>query len=143
MYSGRRRAPESFGDYKDLEISTKYAMICVKADKDPKNNPFWLAKVTEILTKVDGVPEKVKIMWYAMDFDEPALEGRYFPEKSKSSKKFLEDELCLIETTVYAYNFALLGNKALPTATKRILKLLSMIQKLRNSWWSFLCNVLH
>ena len=122
MYSGRRRAPQCFGDYRDLETSTKYAMICVKADKDPKKKPFWLAKVMEILTKVDGVPDKVKITWYAMDSDESALDGRYFPEKSKSSKKFLEDELCLLETTVYAYNFALLGNKALPTATKRIIE---------------------
>src|SRR5450759_2709159 len=122
MYSGRRRAPESFGDYRDLETSTKYAMICVKADKDPKKKPFWLAKVMEILTKVDGVPDKVKITWYAMDSNESALDGRYFPEKSKSSKKFMEDELCLSETTVYAYKFALLGNKALLTATRRIIE---------------------
>lgn len=122
MYSGRRKAPPSFGDYRDMETNTKYAMICVKAQGDPRNKPFWLAKVAEILTHVDEIPDKIRITWYTMDSEEPALEGRYFPEMSKSSKKVLEDELCLSETTVYAYNFALLGNKAIPVVTRRIIQ---------------------
>jgi hypothetical protein len=121
MYSGRRKEPQAFGDYRDLETNTKYAMICVKAEGDPRKKPFWLAKVMEILTYVDGVPNKVRIIWYSMDSDEAAIDGRYFPEKAKASKKVMEDELCLLETTVYAYNFALLGNKAIPAVTRRII----------------------
>src|SRR5450759_3233498 len=121
MYSRRRKAPPSFGDYRDLETNTKFSMICVKAAGDPRKRPFWLAKVEEILTKLNEVPDKIKITWYTMDSNDPALEGKYFPEKSKSSNKFLEDELSLSETTVYAYNFALLGNKSLTVATKRII----------------------
>ena len=122
MYSGTRRVAEAFGDYRDLETNTKFSMICVKAEGDPRKKLFWVAKVTQILTSVDGIPNKIKIFWYTMESDEHALEGRYFPEKAKASKKLLEDELCLLETTVYAYNFALLGNKALTAATKRIIK---------------------
>lgn len=122
MYSGRRRAPPSYGDYRDLETNTKSSMICVKAHGDPRKKPFWLAKVTHILSYVNQVPEKIRLTWYTMDSDDPALEGRYLPEKSKSSAKLLEDELCLSETTVYAYNFALLGNKALSAVTKRIIQ---------------------
>ena len=121
MYSGRQRAPKSFGDYRDLETSTRFAMIDVKAESDPKKKPFWLAKVTKILTRVDRVPDKIKITWFTINSDEPALEGRYIPERSKSSKTLLEDELCLSKTTVYAYNFALLGNKSIPAVTKRII----------------------
>lgn len=54
--------------------------------------------------------------------EEEELEGKYYPEKSKSSNKLLEDELSLLETTVFAYNFALLANKALPVVTRRIIK---------------------
>lgn len=122
MYSGRRKTSPSFGDYRDLKTNTKFAMICVKAQGDPRKKPFWLAKVAEVMTHVDEVPEKIRIIWYTMDSDEPALEGKYFPERSKSSKKIMEDELSLSETTVYAYNFALLGNKAIPAVTKRIIQ---------------------
>ena len=122
MYSGRRKTPSAFGDYRDLETNTKFAMICVKAHGDPRKKPFWLAKVAQILTHIDGIPDKIRITWYTMDADEPALEGKYFPEKSKSTKKFLEDELCLSETTVYAYNFALLASQALSAMTRRIIQ---------------------
>lgn len=74
------------------------------------------------MTHIDGIPDKIRITWYTMDADEPALEGKYFPEKSKSTKKFLEDELCLSETTVYAYNFALLGSQALSAMTRQIIQ---------------------
>ena len=121
MYSGKRRALKSFGDYRDLEINTRFAMICVKAESDPRKKPFWLAKVTKVLTSVEGVPDKIKITWFTIESDDPALEGRYIPERSKSSKTVLEDELCLSKTTVYAYNFALLGNKSIPAVTKRII----------------------
>ena len=121
MYSGKRRALESFGDYRDLEINTRFAMICVKAESDPRKKPFWLAKVTKVLTSVEGVPDKINITWFTIESDDPALEGRYIPERSKSSKTVLEDELCLSKTTVYAYNFALLGNKSIPAVTKRII----------------------
>ena len=122
MYAGSRKATPSFGDYRDLETKTKFSMICVKAQSDPWRKPFWVAKVTDILTHIDGVPDKVKITWFTTDPDESALEGRYYPEKSKSSQKVLEDELCLTETTVYAYNFALLGTKTLLAVTKRIIE---------------------
>jgi hypothetical protein len=122
MYSGRRRAAPTFGDYRDLEVNTKFAMICVKASADPMKRPFWVAKVSQILSHVGDVPENLRIIWYTMDSDEPALEGKYSPEKSKSSRKFLEDEIILSETTVYAYNFALLANRGLTTATKRLIR---------------------
>src|SRR5450759_4064872 len=64
MYSGRRKATPSFGDYRDLETTTKYAMIFVKAQGDPWGKVFWVAKVIDILTYVDGVPEKIKITWF-------------------------------------------------------------------------------
>ncbi len=48
------------------------------------------------------------------------MEGKYNLEKSKS-KSFLQDELSLSDTTMYAYNFALLGNKTLPATTRRII----------------------
>ena len=121
MYSGKQRALKSFGDYRDLEINMRFAMIYVKAESDPRKKPFWLAKVTKVLTTVEGVPDKIKITWFTIESDDPALEGRYIPERSKSSKTVLEDELCLSKTTVYAYNFALLGNKSIPAVTKRII----------------------
>ena len=122
MYFGRRRTPQSFGDYRDLETNTKFSMICVKADKDPTKKPFWLAKVTGIVTHEDDVPDRIKLTWFTVDSDDSALDGKYFPEKSKSSNKLLEDKLSLKETTVYAYNFALLANKTLPAVTKRIIQ---------------------
>src|SRR5450759_3012159 len=121
MYSGRRKATPSFGDYRDLETKTKFSMICVKAQSDPWNKPFWVAKVTDILTYIEGVIDKVKITWFNTDTQESALDGKYYPEKLKSSQKILEDELCLSETTVYAYNFALLGTKTLPAAIKKLI----------------------
>jgi len=122
MYSGRRKATPSFGDYRDLEVKTKFSMICVKAQGDPNGKPFWVAKVNEILTQVQSVPEKIKVTWYTVDSEDDALVGKYYPEKSKSSNRLLEDELCLSQTTVYAYNFALLGTKTLPAVTRRIIE---------------------
>jgi len=97
-------------------------MICVKAQGDPMGKIFWIAKVIDILTKIDGVPDKIKITWFTTESHDNPLEGKYYPEKSKSSQKLLEDELCLSNTTVHAYNFALLGNKSLPAATKKIIE---------------------
>lgn len=122
MYLGRRKKTPSFGDYRDLETKTKFAMICVKANGDPWGKLFWVAKVTDILTHTDGVPDKIKIIWFTTQTDVAALDGKYYPEKSKSSQKVLEDELFLSETTVYAYNFALLGNKSLPAVTRKIIE---------------------
>jgi hypothetical protein len=94
----------------------------VKAQGDSRGHKFWVAKVTDIVTHVEDVPEKIKIIWYTVDPEGTALEGKYTPEKLKSSKRFLEDELCLSETTVYAYNFALLNNNTLPATTRRIIE---------------------
>jgi hypothetical protein len=49
------------------------------------------------------------------------MEGKYQPEKSQIGKN-LQNELSLSETTVYAYNFALLENRKLSAETKRIIK---------------------
>ncbi len=122
MYSGKRKCTQSFGDYRDLEVKTKYSMICVKAQGNSRGHKFWVAKVTDILTHLEDVPEKIKIIWFAVEPDENAMEGRYNPEKSKSSRRFLEDEIYLSQTTVYAYNFSLLGNKTLPAQMRRIVE---------------------
>ena len=123
MYSGTRKKKDIVGDFKDLEVNTKYAMICVAAHKDPNGRPFWMAKVTDILSKVDDIPENIKITWYTMESTEDSsLEGQYYPEKGASSTKVLEDTIYLAETAVYAYNFALLANNTLPVQTKRIIQ---------------------
>lgn len=123
MYSGTRKKKAEVGDFNDLEVNNKYAMICVAAHRDPKGRPFWMAKVTDILSKTDDIPERIKITWFAMDSDQDsAMDGKYYPERDILSNKVLEDELCLAETAVYAYNFALLANNTLPVQTRRIIQ---------------------
>jgi hypothetical protein len=121
MYSGPRKATPVLGDFKDLEANNKYAMIAVAAGD---GMPFWLAKVTRILTRQDAVPEHLKVTWYSTEaVAEDALDGKYYPEKSLNNvNKTLQGEICLRDTTVYAYNFCLLESKTLPVKTKRIIE---------------------
>lgn len=122
MYSGTRKKKSDVGDFKDLEVNTKFAMICVAAHRDSKGRPFWMAKVTDVLSRSDDIPDKIKISWFVMDSQEvSAMDGKYFPEVD-TNNRVLEDELCLAETTVYAYNFALLANNTLPVQTRRIIQ---------------------
>jgi hypothetical protein len=118
MYSGTRKRTIQLGDFKDLEENNKWSMIAVAASD---GMPFWMAKVTKILDKINDVPQTVKVLWFTTESGpDAAMDGKYYPEKS-TSKKLLTGELCLPETTVYAYNFALLGNQTLPITTKRII----------------------
>jgi hypothetical protein len=124
MYSRTRRSEPLLGDFKDLEENNKFSMIAVAADDDPKGRRFWLAKVTRIMKKEDGIPVLVKIMWYTTELEgQEDLEGKYYPEKVQANmNKILLGELKLNETSVYAYNFSLLDSKMLPAATKRIIE---------------------
>ena len=121
MYSGRRKAGQSLGDYTDLEVNNKWSMICVKADGDSRGLNFWVAKVANIISCRNNIPDKILVEWYIVDSNASAMEGKYQPEKSQVGKN-LQNELSLSETTVYAYNFALLENRKLSTETKRIIK---------------------
>lgn len=123
MYSGTRKVPVELGDFKDMEVNNKFAMICVEAENDPRGHLFWMAKVIKILTKKDGIPQNIKLLWYRTESEvDTSLDGKYYPEVDTRSKKLIYNEICLQETTVYAYNFALLGNNKIPVKTRRIIE---------------------
>ena len=69
-------------------------MICVRSEGDSRGLNSWVAKVANIISNSNNIPDKILVEWYIVDSNASAMEGKYQPEKSQVGKN-LQNELSL------------------------------------------------